>query len=190
MRTTHRASAKNRRLAEQMSRRTGVDQQPASSAAMDKEYGRMNKRGSVKNRIDRTKIKSNVRDRLGSNSQQSGDIQSRLGPRGGGGGRGAGRGGRGRGRGRGGLTRAGANRIGSRLGNLQRSRSTVNLDNDNRGGQKRGSGYQGRGRGRGAGRGAGRGRGRGRGRGGRGGRTPNPDTLDTELDNYMSKTQS
>ena len=40
MRTTQRASAKNRRLAEQMSRRSGVDQPAASNAAMDKESGR------------------------------------------------------------------------------------------------------------------------------------------------------
>lgn len=176
MAANHRASAKNRRLAEQMSRRTGINPK-TTSAAMDREDN--NKRGSIKNRIDRTKIKSNVKERLGLANGKiprvGGGVQSRLGAI-----RGSGRG-RGRGRGRSGLTRGGG-----RIANTETNTTSENGQRQGRGGNRGRAGSRGTSRGRGRGRGRG---GRGRGRG-QGNKTPNVSRLDSDLDNYMSATKS
>lgn len=180
-RVNQRASAKNRRLAEQMSRRPGI----GSTAAMDKEVAKGNNKNNtnIKNRIDRSKLqRASVKDRLGSNSGGAtggGSIQNRLGAKRGG------RGGRGdatttttRGRGnrRGVLSRIGGGRAGkvTNTGNNNRNQNGNNVRGARRG--ARGGTVAGRGRGRG--------RGAGRGRGGR--KVPNQDRLNSEIDSYMS----
>ncbi|XP_066932368.1 chromatin target of PRMT1 protein-like [Clytia hemisphaerica] len=179
-RTTQRASAKNRRLAEQMSRRTGIggSSKVPSSAAMDKE-SRSPRKGNIRNRIDRSKIKSNVKDRLGSGNNNRGgsSIQNRLGQRGGTRGRGGQtRGGRGGGRGV-------LSRIGGRAG---KTSTTSQNDRRQSGGNSGTRGRGGRGRGRGGRVAGGRGGGRGRGRKG----APNADALDNEIDSYMTGSKS
>lgn len=165
-----RASAKNRRLAEQMSRRKG------GHAMMDQ----IEKTNNVRDRVDQSKVKSNnVRDRLGLPKRRGGggDIQNRLGsvrgrsnssrgtyvPRGS---RGrAGFGGRGnvRGRSRGSLRSASSRGMNTQSTPTRTSRGT----------------------GRGRGRGRPRGRPRGRGR-------PIVDrsNLDSEIESYMAASKS
>ncbi|XP_002156847.1 chromatin target of PRMT1 protein isoform X1 [Hydra vulgaris] len=63
-----RASAKNRRLAEQMSRRTGLH------AVMDQ----VQQSTDIKSRLDKSKIRSNVKDRLGKVVHKK-DIRNRIG---------------------------------------------------------------------------------------------------------------
>lgn len=166
----NRASAKNRRLAEQMSRRSGFE----SSAVMDKKDNKKGG-GNVKNRIDRSHLKSDVKDRLGVQNtthggRGAGGIQSRLGiVR--------------RGRGQApGIASGRANvrgRSPSIRGGSVRGLSTTRYG---RGGQNVGRSTPIRGRGQGRGRGRGRGT-RGRGVG------ANREHLDSELDNYMSESK-
>lgn len=171
MNSNARASAKNRRLAEQMSRRSG------GKAMMDT----INKE-SVKNRIDRSQVKLNVRDRLGSPGRRGGNVQIRLG-------RGRGgtmRGGRGRGSSRG-INRGGQNFRSPRSnrGNFG-TRDSFRGSNTNRSRGARGGGGGQRGS-RGGGQRGSRGGGqRGRGRGGRERRPVDQTNLDKELETYMS----
>lgn len=183
----NRASAKNRRLAEQMSRRSGLSNSALSnSAVMDKEDSKEQKKGgSVKNRIDRSHMKSDVKDRLGvQNSSRggrgAGSIQNRLGTI-----RQA--------RGRPASTARGSirGRSPSKRGSF-RMQSTTRGGRGGRGTQSSRGGQAGRnftrpGSVRGTG-GRGRGKGRGRGRGGTGRRGNfNRENLDSELDNYMAE---
>ncbi|MCJ8749527.1 hypothetical protein PDJAM_G00177390 [Pangasius djambal] len=175
MQQQHMASARNRRLAQQMENR------PSVQAALQHKQ-------SLKQRLG----KSNIQARLG----------RPIGPlmRGGAGGRGFGvagirgatRGLRGRGRGgamRGALAlrgqlkgRGGPGRLGIRRGMRQRGGAT------GRGAARGGAGARGRGGLRGRGGFLGRGRGRGRGRGA-GRPAVTREQLDNQLDAYMSKTK-
>ncbi|XP_053189751.1 chromatin target of PRMT1a [Scomber japonicus] len=186
MQQQHLASARNRRLAQQMENR------PSVQAAL-------NHKQSLKQRLG----KSNIQARLG---RPVGALM-RGGAPGRGGMRGMTRGGL-RGRGRGGLMRGALSLRGKRVatGGPMRGRGAAGRLAMRRGGRHRG-GPPGRGgalsrgaarggivRGRGGLRGrggfAGRG-GRGRGRGGRGIRQPavTREQLDNQLDAYMSKTK-
>jgi len=190
-----RASAKNRRLAEQMSNRR--------DAVMDQfENGNSNGGGEVdvKSRLDQSRINSrtNVRERLGRTNNTNGNVQTRLGtargtsgnrvrgrslsrgrqeaPRGGNNARSFnGRGSRTSPRG-GGFNRGSSQQ---RVGRFQGGRNTRGRGGDSRGGSANGRGFS-RGRSRS------RGRGRGGGRGGNSNRFVDRGDLDSEIDTYMS----
>ncbi|KAM9294262.1 chromatin target of PRMT1 protein [Gastrophryne carolinensis] len=177
------ASARNRRLAQQMESR------PSVQAALKLKQ-------SLKQRLG----KSNIQARLGRpmGGLQRGAIGMRgagMGLRGGQRGMMRGRGG-GRGMARGAMTlrgqntrgRGGVQRMGLRRGGL-RGRGTTGRGGMMRG-AARGGGIGGRGRGGAIARGRGFGRGRGRGRG-RGAARPTltREQLDNQLDAYMSKTK-
>ncbi|XP_030596317.1 chromatin target of PRMT1a [Archocentrus centrarchus] len=183
MQQQHLASARNRRLAQQMENR------PSVQAAL-------NHKQSLKQRLG----KSNIQARLG---RPVGALM-RGGPAGGRGGmRGMNRGGL-RGRGRGGIMRGALSLRGKRVstGGPMRGRGAAGRMAMRRGGRQRGA-APGRGGAlsRGAARGVPRGRGGLRGRGGftgRGGRgrgrgvgrpTVTREQLDNQLDAYMSKTK-
>jgi len=208
-----RASAKNRRLAEQMSNRRDAVMDQFENANGANGGGEVN----VKSRLDQSRInaRGNVRERLGRTNNTNGSVQTRLGTtRGAGASANGGGGGGGRLRGRS-LSRG-------RLDNVRGSTRSFNTRgariSPRRGGGGGGGGagfnrgssqqrvgrFQGgrtRGRGggdnRGGGRGFTRGRSRSRGRGGRGGRGSSGGgntnrfvdrgDLDSELDTYMSK---
>ncbi|XP_004561037.1 chromatin target of PRMT1a [Maylandia zebra] len=181
MQQQHLASARNRRLAQQMENR------PSVQAAL-------NHKQSLKQRLG----KSNIQARLG---RPVGALM-RGGPPGGRGGmRGMNRGGL-RGRGRGGIMRGALSLRGKRgsTGGPMRGRGSAGRMAMRRGGRQRGAGV---GRGgalsRGAARGMPRGRGGLRGRGGFAGRrgrgrgvgrpAVTREQLDNQLDAYMSKTK-
>lgn len=176
--TQTRASAKNRRLAEQMSHRR--------DAVMDQ----FDDEVDVKSRLDQSKIKTpNVKERLGrsTSSFNNNSVQNRLG------------GSRGRGRGRENFSRPFNRSPGGIQNSRLRGGSRASLRGTSRGSyQQRGGRFQVRGRGpvrgsRGINRGSPRGRSRGRGRGRGGSRGGNSKSffdrndLDSELDSYMSK---
>lgn len=170
-----RASAKNRRLAEQMSRRSGVtmvndadnDELMLEAAPVRATQVRAAKQ-NIKQRLDRSQIKSDVKDRLGTvigggvSWKPRGSI-TRAGFRGASSNRGASQRGSARGRGAGFQSRGGFQTRGTNRGGF----------NSTRGG---GSGNRG-------------GRGRG-GRGGRGGQNNNTPVdaseLDNDLESYMN----
>ena len=161
--TAVQASVKNRRLAEHMSRRTG------GKAVMDQIY----KEESVKNRLDRSKVRSSVRDRLGTPGKRGGSIQNRLGhgefTRGN-----FGRGGRGRGYNSG---RGGQNVFQRGTGRSRAGRSGSYAFRNTQSENGRFQSRENRGRGRGTSRGRGRGRGRG---------NISKNNLDNDIESYMS----
>ncbi|XP_074657654.1 chromatin target of PRMT1 protein-like isoform X2 [Tubulanus polymorphus] len=184
MAATTQASAKNRRLAQQMANR------PAVQAALKIKQRTMQQRLgarpatpggnagiSVKQRLNMTARGRGARPVRGGGAQQ---IQQRLGS---GGGVAVGRVGRGRGVGRGTLGIRGALRGGQIRG---RGRSATRVGRLARGGKatQRGIGRGGRGRGRGVTRG-----GWGRGGGAAARTVHSREQLDVELDTYMSKTK-
>ena len=211
-----RASAKNRRLAEQMSNRRDVDQFENSNGN-GATAGGGDTTNNVKNRLDQSRVnnRGNVRERLGGTNNTNASVQTRLGTNRGGGatrprGRSLSRGRldngnapapRGGGSARARVTRASPRR-GGNTGGFNRSTSQPQQQPQRVGRFQ--AGGRGRGRGGAAGGGGfgdrgnnrntftrGRSRSRGRGSGGRGGRGgggrfADRGDLDNELDSYMS----